>query len=227
MAKIIFIVGLTGVGKSTTLEALKGSDVTFTLLPNRRKLTDEIIIPAMQQKQGLPIEPIKDRVKRFEFTRSYRKSYPSGMVQVLKTYLENREIPEGLLVFDSLRGVNEVKAGVEYFPNSRFVMLDASEEVRLQRLVGREDVFDQVGSNLLLENTQGLANIESVTDAKVARAIKIIQREKEDYDAQATAAYLKGKLSDVRLLYLDTSEMTIMEVRESITNWFSQSLQDW
>ncbi len=222
MIKIIFIVGLTGVGKSTTLEALKESKFTFTLLPNRRKLTDEIIIPAMQHKQGLPLEPVKDRVKRFEFTKSYRENYPSGMTHVLKTYLENEEIPKGTLIFDNLRGVNEVKGGVQGFPNSRFIMLDAPDKVRLQRLVGREDIFDYIDStSLLRSDEQGFPSVQGISDEKVAKAIKIIQGEKENYDAAATAAYLKDNLSANRLLYLDTSKMTIEKVNQSILDWLT------
>ncbi len=218
MSDIILIVGLTGVGKSTALEALQKS-ITFTLLPNRRKLTDDIIIPEVQSKQNLPVEPVKDRVKRFEFTKSYSQFHPSGMAYVLKTYLESIEIPRGTLVFDNLRGVDEVKGGTQYFPNSRFIMLDVPEKVRLQRLAGREDIFDRVDGKLELENIPNLQGLQGVDLDRVARAIKIIQTEKENYDSAATAAYLKNKLDSTRLLYLDTSEMAIPEVTKSILNW--------
>ena len=41
---ILFISGLTGVGKSSTLKTLTAL-ANYTLLPNRRELTDQIIIP--------------------------------------------------------------------------------------------------------------------------------------------------------------------------------------
>ena len=222
MVNIIFIVGLTGVGKSTTLETLQKS-TNFTLLPNRRKLTDEIIIPEMQHKKNLPLELVRDRIKRFEFTKSYREIYPSGMAYVLKAYLENIEIPKGTLVFDNLRGIDEVKGGIQYFPNSRFIMLDAPEKVRLQRLVGREDVFDQVDGKLEIKNMPDLQGLQGVDFDGVARAIKIIQSEKENYDSVATAAYLKNELDNNRLLYLDTSKRAIPEVTKSILDWLNHS----
>lgn len=217
---LIFIVGLTGVGKSTTLEALKTSDINFLLLPNRRQLTDEIIISEMQRKYNLPIKPVKDRVQRFEYTKNYRKIHPSGMAYVLKTYLDSTEITQKNLIFDNLRGVNEVKGGIEYFPNASFIMLDAPEEVRLQRLVGRKDIFDQVDSKLLLENQdKELPKFKDIDSNVLASALKIINTEKENYDSVATANYLNANLNANQYLYLDTSKKTVSEITEGILKW--------
>ena len=56
---VIIMVGLTGVGKSTVIDLL-GKEVAFTLLPNRRALTDEIIIASLQKEAGEPIRPVTE-----------------------------------------------------------------------------------------------------------------------------------------------------------------------
>src|SRR5690606_21575174 len=50
----------------------------------------------------------------------------------------------GHWVFDGLRGANEVTAAAVALPAARFVLLDAPDRVRVQRLLGRNDAFDQV-----------------------------------------------------------------------------------
>jgi putative ribosome biogenesis GTPase RsgA len=48
---LVILVGLTGVGKSTIIAALQ-ERLDFTLLPNRRNITDEIIITSLQEEDG-------------------------------------------------------------------------------------------------------------------------------------------------------------------------------
>jgi hypothetical protein len=69
---VIITVGLTGVGKSTVIELL-GKEVAFTLLPNRRVLTDEVIVASLQREAGESVGPGADRLKRFEYTAQYRE----------------------------------------------------------------------------------------------------------------------------------------------------------
>ena len=49
---VIILVGLTGVGKTTVITLLQDS-LDFILLPNRRDVTDEIIIASLQQAAGI------------------------------------------------------------------------------------------------------------------------------------------------------------------------------
>src|SRR5262249_22497205 len=78
----VFFVGLIGGGKSTVIELL-GKEVAFTLLPNRRVLTDEIIVASLQREAGQPVGPVADRLKRFEYTAQYREKNAGGMAHAL------------------------------------------------------------------------------------------------------------------------------------------------
>src|SRR5258707_15609564 len=79
---LVILVGLTGVGKSTIIASLQ-ERLEFTLMPNRRKITDEIMIMSLQQQDGYPPPPVTDRVKRFEYTARCRARYPAGIAHAL------------------------------------------------------------------------------------------------------------------------------------------------
>lgn len=143
---LLIFVGVTGVGKSTTLEAL-AAKVQFQLLPNRRVLTDDLIISYLQQLDGQPVTPVTDRVERFALTRRYRERFPGGMGYALsQLVLAARPDATTWTLFDGLRGVNEVEAACKTLPDARFVVLDAPDAVRVQRLLGRGDRFDQIAA---------------------------------------------------------------------------------
>jgi hypothetical protein len=236
---IIFIVGLTGVGKSTTLQALTSSGLSFTLLPNRRELTDTTIIPAMQQAEGQAVTPVRDRLERFRLTGLYRQHHPGGMLHALEQYLKaHPPAGEGTLVFDNLRGVNEVLGAVNTFARSRFIVLDAPPLVRLQRLTGRRDAFDTIAGGAshadlvaALQEIEGVAQVFDVaqladlglnsglTTEAVVDAVRIIVAESQNYDSRKTLAYLQDTLDGPRLLCLDTSTLTLQQVTDRIGAW--------
>ena len=141
---MIIIVGLTGVGKSTTLDLLAQA-IQFTLLPNRRQITDDLMISYLQQTEGQPVQPVTDRLLRFEYTARYRQKFPGGMAHALTQLTLNPQNLSQPLLFDGLRGINEIAYAAKHLPFSRFIMLDAPDLVRLQRLLNRADAFDQVG----------------------------------------------------------------------------------
>jgi dephospho-CoA kinase len=243
---IIFIIGLTGVGKSTTLSALKSSTLDFELLPNRRELADTIIIPEVQRAENKLIlsnaegeqKAEKDRLERFRLTAKYREMYPAGMVHALQQYLSNHGAVNQSLIFDNIRGLDECKAAVELFTNSRFIFLDAPPMIRLKRLIGRGDSFDQVAATRL-ENDSFIEKLLSLQDAgklfdvyevarldtsgiedsKIIDAVQIILTEHQNYNSSEAANYLKKHLDDKRLLYLDTSQLSIEEVTRRIQGW--------
>nr|WP_256386670.1 hypothetical protein [Hydrocoleum sp. CS-953] len=66
------MVGLTGVGKTTMINTLTKSGLNFTLLPNRRTLTTELIIPYIAGLNGKNIQTICC-LERFKYTRQYQK----------------------------------------------------------------------------------------------------------------------------------------------------------
>jgi len=142
---LLVFVGVTGAGKSTTLAALDEGGFACHRLPDRRDLTDRLIIPTVQAQQGETIAPVTDRTLRFAYTRSYRESHAGGMAHALtQLRIDPLALPD-LLVFDGLRGEDEVMQAARLLPAARFVVLQAPDVVRVARLMGRGDPFDQIG----------------------------------------------------------------------------------
>ena len=234
---LIFVVGLTGVGKSSSLEGVYAQR-PITLLPNRRELTDQIIIPEVQRWDGQPVVSVTDRLERFDYTRRYRERHSGGVVHALKGYLEHTPLSEDApVLFDNIRGEDEVRYALNTFANSRFIILDAPPLERLKRMASRKDSFDQVRATRL-ENDTFIANVQTVPDAdtvfdlyEVARleaagydedalltGVRIISREQVDYDAQAALSVLEH-LPETRLLYVDTSKRPLEDVVALLVAW--------
>lgn len=66
-APLLVLVGLTGVGKSTLVEALG-----LPRLPDRRELVDRYVLPRYGATPPLP------REERFRLTRRFREEFPGG-----------------------------------------------------------------------------------------------------------------------------------------------------
>ena len=225
MNEIIFLVGLTAVGKTSSVNALRAND--YKLLPNRRELTDLIIIPELQKEMGLPIEPVRDRLKRFEMTAKYRSRHPGGIVAALQQYLTS--LPKANYIFDNIRGKNELKAAYESIKNARFVFLDAPFEIRLQRLIKRKDDFDTVRGSAAGELLEELKSVDKAAEIfnlqelaksdfeknSLLNAVRIIASEYKNYDSKAAKEYLMT-LEKRKYIYLDTSKNTVEQVSEKI-----------
>ncbi len=235
---MIFLLGLTGVGKSTAVSALQQSGVPLTLLPNRRTLTDDLIIPEVQRVTGQPLGNVTDRLERFELTKRYRETYPGGVVHALVKYLEAHPQNDQKTLFDNLRGLDETEAAVQAFPNARFVLLNAPPLVRLVRLIGRSDTFDRVAATrlentLFAEQLMGLEGLETVFDPyEIARleargtpetdllkAVRIILSEAQHYDMDAATDCLRKTQSDESFLYVDTADLSPAEVQTRLQAW--------
>jgi hypothetical protein len=242
---LLVLVGLTGTGKTTTVNALEAQGCHFFLLPNRRELTDRLIISHLQQLDGEPVVPVTDRAERFNYTRRYREMYPGGMAEALDQYLViSEQFPVNssqgdytlntvnwLLVFDGLRGENEVTYAAQNMPNAWFLFLDAPDFVRVQRLLRRNDVFDQVQANGIGGETavslepiltnwlddQQLAQLKyfihtgELTIEDVHAKLTIVQKERQNYDPDTTLAALHQYAPD-RLIYADTVKYSPEEI---------------
>lgn len=235
--ELLIVLGLTGVGKSTAVAALTDTHSdTFTLLPNRRELTDAHLIPAVQRADGLPLRPVTDRLERFTLTRRYRELHPGGMVEALQAYLQNAG--DGPFVFDNLRGLDEARAAVSAFPDARFVLLDAPPLVRLSRLVGRHDPFDEVAAENLkitsftdqLFSVDGLADLldvmvlarwaaQGMPRGDLLKAARIIVSESRNYDMGAAADFLRAHKDAHSFLYLDTADLSADAVQAQVRGW--------
>ncbi len=99
---LLILVGVTGVGKSTTEAALLAQQPALTTLPNRRTLTDWLIIGALQQADGDVHQTGAGPRPRFAYTRRYRRRHPGGMAHALSNLLVDVTASRGLLLFDGL-----------------------------------------------------------------------------------------------------------------------------
>ncbi len=236
------LVGVTGVGKSTALAALLSGGGTLKLLPDRREVTDAVMI--------LPLAggPVSDREARFELTARYRASHPGGMAQALGSLCADPVAWSGPLVFDGLRGQDEVAYASVHFPAWRFVSLHAPDAVRVRRLLGRADAFDQVagrrvvgGQDSGLDLPAELAALKGVrgvfgaaeldtlaglvgeghSAAEIVAKTRIVVSERRNYDPQAAREVLR-LLPAGRSLDLDTDLLAPAEVARRIQDWSGQ-----
>lgn len=243
---LVILVGLTGVGKSTALAQLANTGIDFTLLPNRRTLTDEIIIAALQREAGELLRPVTDRLARFEYTARYRAKYPGGLAHALSRLAVDPPNLAAPLVFDGLRGVEEVRQASSYFPVGRFIVLDAPDTVRLSRLLRRADTFDAAEITLTGDHTNLISALRSIpgidatfkqeqlnqiaqvtqiaqlSPAEVIKKVSIIVEERRNYDSQAARAYLLDSLPPGRVLVIDTDAYPPSDVAHQIAVWLGR-----
>jgi hypothetical protein len=242
---VLVMVGLTGVGKTTILDLLAQAGMSFTLLPNRRTITDQLIIPTLQQEEGQPPHPVTDRIVRFEYTARYRARYPGGMAYAVSRLAldpNNLAMP---LIFDGLRGLDEVQQATVYFPKARFILLDAPDLIRLSRLLKRADLFDRVTSQgrvaqtNLVSRLAAIPKIEAIftpddlnkiarlaqtgqeLDEAIIQKTSIIVAERLNYDSQAAGYFLSSALPPKRLLMIDTAVHPADTVVEQIAGWLA------
>jgi hypothetical protein len=230
---LLIIVGMTGVGKSTITKALAEEGLDFTLLPNRRILTERVIIAPMLKMQEKLVQP-HCRIKRLTYARLYREYFPGGMGHILASLHVNPEQVNSMLVFDGLRGENEVHYAATALKNAKFAMLTAPNIVRLERLLKRHDSFDQIANQELEDNRQivpeTLTNFASlgvpeasayftpkeeqeileitkkrvVTNVELREKLKIFVEESQNYDSVPTKQILEAMDTSDRSLIIDT-----------------------
>jgi len=226
----IVLVGVTGAGKSTALAALEARGIAYTLLPDRRVVTDRVIIPRYAEGE------VRDRVQRFAITQRFTRDVPGGMAAVLAGLSAGRGLHQRPLVFDGLRGEAEVRHAAALLPRARFLVLTAPDMVRLMRLLGRGDAFDRVA----LASTNGgsgegfsLSGADDIlTPAEQARLaaevaagrlkaedvrakFTIIAAERRNYDPDRAVAALMEVAPD-RTLVVDTTRSGPAEVGEAL-----------
>ena len=245
-ADLLILVGVTGVGKSTLLAQAPVQALNLTLLPDRRVLTDHLIIPAMQAARGEASGPVRDRGHRFALTRAYREQHLGGMAHALRELLV-RATTTPRYLFDGLRGDNEVTHAAAALPRSRFVMLDAPDLVRVRRLLGRGDAFDRIaappsGSIIAGDTDLAAAGLDAardlfsedemqamlgwvrqgdVTAADLAAKLAIVVEERRNYDPAATKSALMRHAPD-RTLILDTDGTPALQLADRLARWLTQ-----
>ncbi|NHZ72737.1 MAG: hypothetical protein GWP17_06610 [Aquificales bacterium] len=122
-------------------------------------------------------------------------------------------------------------------PTAWFLFLDAPDFVRVQRLLRRNDLFDQtsvfdgdgetaVSLNPTLTNwlnEQQIAQLEHAIRSGELRAedvhakLTIVQKERQNYDPDATLAALRQH-APYRLIYADTAAHSPEEIAQQVIN---------
>ena len=247
-SSLLIFVGVTGVGKSTTLEMLREQGVSLTLLPDRRLLTDQLIIGFLQRQAGETPGLVVDRAERFAITRRYRELFPGGMAHALcQLFVKSHEAQ--WQVFDGLRGANEVHAAAVALPQARFVVLEAPDVVRVERLLGRSDSFDLVAIEDDAQNatasqqtlhTIGLSEANEIFSPgeiehllglcepptghgtisldDLRAKLKIVLEERRNYDPSATIQALQ-MIAPTRTLIIDTTRIQAKAAAQRIAEW--------
>ena len=228
---VLILVGVTGVGKSTTVDALRTRMGRISLLPNRRKLADLLVIPTVQRWDGDPPTAVTDRRRRFEYTGRYRQRNPGGLAHAFSRLVRQKQAAtstaDTLNIFDGLRGADEVTFAAHSLPMARFAVLNAPDVVRVERLVQRQDAFDQVGENsrsttggrfcweemaegrdlftrVEQDHLSALVSRGEVDGAELAAKLAIVVAERRNYDPHAAVEILRTAAPD-RTVVVDTT----------------------
>jgi hypothetical protein len=146
---VTMLVGLTGTGKSTTLDQLnklrKAGGLTYRDdIPDRRELADLVIIPTAQVIGSEAVQPVKDREKRFELTRRFAQAFDAGGSAAAYGWLYYCQDTPVPLLSDGLRGPGEIAYTLAHYPQWQVIELWVDPVLRLRRLSHRNDAFDQV-----------------------------------------------------------------------------------
>ena len=200
----IILVGGTGVGKTTLIDSLRKKYRGVEVI-NRRLLVDKHVIPAYgnyHSAKDQPFDPT-DRTQRFDSTQWYIAQGNPGLGKLVELELDKAQ--HEVVIVDSLRGVDEVRYAIDHI-EGMFVVLDASEETRMRRIVGREDPFDQLkGSDL----------------ERYEKAKGTIEKERRSYDLKASYSLLQGLPN---ALYINTEQesMDAAKVAETVIKWLEE-----
>ena len=248
---LLIFVGGMGAGKSTTLdlllegEYLEGLGFRPFRLPDRRELTERLIIADMQREMGEPIRKLK-RLERVSYIIRYKKEQPAGVafsISRLALNVQEMQNPGTLfVVFDGLRGEDEVKFTLSKLPMARLVMFHTPDIVRLERLIERNDAYDKVDGDVISDK-QSLVKelkqfefltfdeinylLEIVKSGKIIveelfRKLKLLEVEYSMYDVHNTRQILQD-LGGERVLEVDTT----MEKPDQIARKIQLAAEKW
>jgi shikimate kinase len=225
---LIILVGLTGSGK-TTLCKLFESQKNLYILPERRELTDKIIIPFFDQRGNADNY---SREERFEFSRQYRKLNPGGMAFILTQMHFRLANGKDILVFDGLRGENEILYAVNELKNSIFIFLDTKDSVRIRRLIKRRDHFDKSRNEMNefdLEQLSEFFSTEEINEIRediiygrleekeLIEKTQIVKAERNNYSPEKSKEILLRTAKERTFIY-DTSLLEPVTIFSLVQN---------
>ncbi|MBN2146328.1 MAG: hypothetical protein JW726_03025 [Anaerolineales bacterium] len=240
---LVILVGGMGAGKSTVCQALIRSDLPVFLLPDRRDLTESLIIHPLQREDGVIPTGKLDRKSRLPYIQRYHERQPAGMgYAITQLALDPSHLPQGnpWLVFDGLRGAEEIEYAYTALPQAHFIGIDAPDMVRLQRLLERQDGYDTIPAvrDSTSESTSELQRLgvpqaeqifspaelhsllESVRHGDVAmqelrNKLTVLCLEHKMYDLKATFSILRS-FGKQRSLYINSANQNPRQVADHI-----------
>ena len=209
---LLILVGAMGAGKSTTVQALTDIGCKFRLLPNRRILTNLLIVAPLQREDKVPVQTL-DRVGRLPYIRRFKQRHPAGLAHALSDLVikppEDKRSSERFLLFDGLRGEKEIRHTVDALPLAQFAMLETSTMVRIKRILARQDVYDQFSDNPGEQNpSPSPQELDSFATIGVSEAAGLLSTDEEQEllslvrDGHASLTELRDKL---RLILVERS----------------------
>jgi energy-coupling factor transporter ATP-binding protein EcfA2 len=197
----VILVGGMGSGKSTLLQALQRTSFSHYLLPDRRVLTNQLIVAPQQRAAGLPVR-ILSRAERLPYIWRYQASYPAGMAYAISQLWLDPHLIRDPIIFDGLRGEEEARFALENMPRANFFCLSCPARVRLERLLIRHDPYDQFGS----ANADLADHPESFAQLDLDE--KQLERAERTFTSQDRAALLD---------LVRSGEVTSLELRQRLS----------
>ena len=173
--RLIIIVGVTGTGKTTATKNLTKNGFDFQLLPDRRFLTDKLIIAPLQREDCQEVKTLP-RMQRVPYIRRYKQRHPAGLAYAVSKLFVDPTTCKDFWVFNGLRGEEEVKYAIEAIPKAQFIVLDAIDIVRAQRLIRRHDPYDQMQEK---EHKANIEKVDSFEAIGVPEAAEMFSTEEE------------------------------------------------
>ena len=185
---LLMLVALTGTGKTTTLKLLRETE---SLIPSRREVADWIAIPMAQAMSGEAIRPVKDRVQRFRYTRSFAAQVSGGMARAF-SWLNLADSVQGPILSEGIRGENEIRYALRCFPPWQIVELAIHPLTRLKRLSARNHHFDRADGDADLSFLPFELQAEAAALLKSGlvspKALAIVRAEAANYGLHPFAA---------------------------------------
>lgn len=174
---VLIVVGLSGAGKSSALRALAGTGAALRMLPDRRLLTERLIIAPQRRREGLADQDLSRR-DRYPYVRQFLRLRPGGMAEILARLAVDTALARCLFIFDNLRGAHEIASAATLLPRACFALLDAPAHVRVERLLARDDPHDHLARLPASEATVGPVTFASL-GVPNARALFDAEQERD------------------------------------------------
>ncbi len=234
---LLIFVGVMGTGKTTAVRKMQDYKIDFQVLPDRRRLTEQIIIAPFQREDRQKVQPLS-RAQRVPYIRQYKEKFPAGMAYAITQLYINPTQCGGFVLFDGLRGKKEVEYAANVLPKAEFIFFDLTELIRAQRLLERADPYDQINTEeeppiserltaadileikeiFSPEDAQLLFNFadrKKITLEKLRNILKLILLERSLYDKEETKSALLACAPE-RTLVIDADTHTKEEVANRI-----------